>query len=131
MLRRTTVLTVIVGAALAWSPAQASAQDTGLDGAAVATANAEAVAGWQNGQSQKDRSEKPRGISRVFGGMTLPPGIRRIFGGGEPEPQPEPEIETPPADEPTEECTSDLAFVDGQLVYVGCDGSTSMMPGME
>lgn len=128
---RMTVLTVMTGVALAWSPAEASAQDTGLERAAVATANAEAVAGWQNGKSEKDRSEKPRGIARVFGGMTLPPGIRRLFGGDDPEPQPEPEIETPPTEEPPQECTSDLAFIDGQLVYVDCNGNVSMNPGME
>ena len=63
--------------------------------------------------------------------MTLPPGIRRLFGGGEPEPQPEPEVEPPVTEEPPQECGSDLAFIDGQLVYVDCNGNVSTSPGME
>jgi hypothetical protein len=125
MLLRTTVLTAMLGVALSVAPGAASAQQSGLERAERATAHAEAVAGWQNGKSQKDRSERPRGIARVFSGMRLPPGIRRVFGGGEPEsqpePQPEPEVVTPPTEDPPQECT-DLAFVDGQLVYV-CSGT--------
>ena len=129
---RNAALTVAVGALLVWSPTDASAQHRGLDRAGIATANAESKAGWKNGRAMGRRTTLPPGIARKSADRPLPPGLRRQFGGGESEGQPEvqPEVQPEPETQPEEECGSDLAFVDGMLVYVDCNGNVTGSGGL-
>lgn len=124
MFLRTILLAAAVTAPLAFQPTSASAQSRGLDRAAVATARAESVAGWTKNRAAKRPSAIPKGVGKVFGGGTLPPGIRRTR-------QPAASPPPPPAAEPGDgECGMDLVFVDGQLVYQDCNGGVVGMPGM-
>lgn len=109
MLLRKVLLVAVVAAPLAWTPTPVDAQARGLDRAAEATANADAVAGWTKSNAAKRRpADLPPGIAKRFdGGQTLPPGIDRTRPSdpaplpAEPEPEPESEPEPDPVvDEP-------------------------------
>jgi hypothetical protein len=123
------VLAAAVGALLIWSPTDVSAQQRGLDQAAIATANADAKAGWKNGVATGRRSSLPPGIAKNSAGSALPLGLRRLFGGAEPavqpEPEPDPEIlpEPQPEPDPGEQCSTDIVLIDGMLVFVDCNGN--------
>ncbi|MSR21603.1 MAG: hypothetical protein EXR91_11630 [Gemmatimonadetes bacterium] len=89
---RNIVLAAAVAVPLAWTSAPVSAQQRGLDRAAVATARADSVVDANNNSESRRPAEPPKGIVRRFGeGLAnmLPPGIRRWFS-SEPEPVPEP-----------------------------------------
>ena len=121
---RTAVLTAAVGALLVWSPTEIAGQVSGLDHAAEATATAESKAGWKNGQATGRATTLPPGIASKSGDRALPPGLRRWVGEPEPDvqPEPEPDVQPEPEPQPDEECGNDIAFIDGQLVYVDCNG---------
>ena len=78
MLLRKALMAALVVAPFVVSPSLGAAQ-TGLDRAAVATAQADAVGAGQNSQAPSDL---PPGISKRFSGQTLPPGIRRTRDAG-------------------------------------------------
>lgn len=122
LLRKTALLAMVAGAAMAWTPSHATAQShqPGLNRAAEATAHADAVDGRSHNNSQASHDEKPSGIARVFAGMTLPPGIRRLFGA---EPEPEPAVEPDPEPETGGDTTGDcwnLEFTVDGPVYTPC-----------
>ena len=123
MLLRRALLVAVVVAPLAWTPAPVSAQQ-GLDRAAVATAQADAVAGWTKNRATRRPTELPRGVAKVFAGQTLPPGISRRF----PVPQAAPEPEPEPQPEP-DECVTELVFVNGLPMLRDCDGNLSPLLG--
>jgi hypothetical protein len=111
MFLRKILLAALVAAPLAWSPATVFAQERGTERAAVATAQANATAGWTNSRATNRPSELPAGVAARFQGETLPPGIDRT------RPQ------TAPVPEPvTEPCPVEAMFVNGQLVFVDCNG---------
>jgi hypothetical protein len=111
MYLRTILLAAAVAGPLVSQPTAVSAQARGLDRAATATEHAESVAGWTKNRAAKRPSALPKGVQKVFGDGTLPPGVSRTREVAAPPPPPEPS---------TDECTMDLVFVDGQLVYQGC-----------
>ena len=133
---RNAVLTAAAGALLVWGPTDAAAQNRGLDRASIATAHAESKAGWKHGRAVGRGSALPPGIARKSADRQLPPGLRRWFGGdesggaSEPDPEVQPEVQPEPETQPEEECGSDLAFVDGMLVYVDCNGNVTGSGGL-
>lgn len=139
---RNIVFAAAFAAPLMWSSAPISAQQRGLDRAATATAKAESVAGWTNGNSvERGPSEMPKGIVRRFvDGLTnvLPPGIRRMFPQPEPEPEPQPEPEPEPQPEPEPEpqpepepepCLTTLVYVNGVPMLQDCNGNLTPLFG--
>jgi molybdopterin biosynthesis enzyme len=79
MLLRKIMLAAFVLTPLAASPAKASAQDNGLERAASASAQADAVVGVAKSSAAKRPTRLPPGIAKVFTGETLPPGTNRAF----------------------------------------------------
>lgn len=79
MLLRKIMLAAFVLTPLAASPATASAQDNGLEQAASASAQADAVVGVAKSSAAKRPTRLPPGIAKVFAGETLPSGIDRAF----------------------------------------------------
>jgi hypothetical protein len=120
MLLRTVLLAAVVAAPLAWTPAPLSAQQ-GLDRAAAATAQADAVAGWTKNRAAKRSTDLPRGIAKRFEGQTLPPGIRRTRSAPQSAPAPDPEPQ--PETEPEPECATELVIVNGVVMLKDCDGN--------
>ena len=113
MLLRKVLLAAVVVAPMAWSPATVSAQARGLDRAAAATAQADAVAGWTKNRAAKRPKSLPPGVARGFVGQTLPPGISRT----RPAPEPAPEAEPDPT------CEPGIVLVNGLPVLIECDGT--------
>ncbi len=135
---RNIVLAAAVAAPLMWSSTPISAQQRGLERAATATAQAESVAGWTNGNGvERGPSEMPKGIVRRFvDGLTnvLPPGIRRMFPETAPTPEPEPEPEPQPEPEPEpqpepEPCMTTLVYVNGVPMLRDCNGNLTPLFG--
>ena len=119
MLLRRVLLAAVVVAPLAWTSAPVSAQQ-GLDRAAAATAQADAVAGWTKNRAAKRPTELPLGVAKRFEGQTLPPGISRTF----PVPEAAPEAQPEP-----DECVTELVFVNGLPMLRDCVGNLSPLLG--
>jgi len=79
MLLRKIMLAAFVLTPLGASPATASAQENGLERAASASAQADAVVGVAKSSAAKRPTRLPPGIAKVFVGETLPPGTNRAF----------------------------------------------------
>ena len=123
MLLRRVLLAAVVVAPLVWTPAPVSAQQ-GLDRAAAATAQADAVAGWTKNRAAKRPTDLPRGIAKRFEGQTLPPGISRTFPVHEAAPEAKPEPEP-------DECVTELVFVNGLPMLRDCDGNLTPLFGTQ
>ena len=123
MLHRTILLVALLIAPLALSPAPLSAQDRGLNTAAVATDHAEDVAGWTKASASKRPPSLPEAIASRFGDL-LPPGLGWTRGedGGSP-----PDSGEPPP--PAEECEEELVFVEGVLMIRDCEGNLTPVFG--
>jgi hypothetical protein len=111
---------------LALNPVVASAQERGLDRAATAGAQPEAV-----GNDTNDRgrilTELPRGIARVFASLSLPPGIARRYA---PPPPPEPEAQPEPEPEPEPEvCDTVIVYPNGVPTWEDCHGNQTPVFG--
>jgi hypothetical protein len=74
MLLRKALMAALVVAPFVYSPSAASAQQRGLDRAAVASEHADEVGAGQQSRAHQDM---PRGIVQRFADQVLPPGIRR------------------------------------------------------
>jgi len=129
MLLRRVLLAAVVVAPLVWTPAPVSAQQ-GLDRAAAATAQADAVAGWTKNRAAKRPTDLPRGIAKRFEGQTLPPGISRTFPVHEAAPEAQPEPKPEPDPEPDEGVT-ELVFVNGLPMLRDCDGNLTPLFGTQ
>ena len=105
MFKRLALMTALLVAPLALSPASAEAQQTGIDRARAASANARA-----NG-----RPDAPPPGMETRPGQALPPGLMLTRNG---EPAPEPDTGTEP-----EECMVEIVFIDGAFRLVDCHGN--------
>jgi len=126
---RKILIAVAVAAPLAWTPAPVAAQERGLDRAATATANADAVEGWTHKKTPKDQKGLPNGIARHYeDGDALPPGISRnrqlpqqdVALPPQPEPEPDPQPEPQPDPEP---CATTVVMINFQFFVQDCHGT--------
>jgi len=121
---RKILIAAAVAAPLAWMPAQAAAQDSGLD-RAVSTdgaVQANAVAGWTHKKTPKEEKGLPTGVEVRFADQTLPPGMTRTRPGSvvttvasDPEPEPEPPVD--------ETCSTTVVFIGGFFYVQDCNGT--------
>ncbi len=114
----------VVGAALAWSPAPADAQQ-GLDRAAVARAEADAVGAATRGKAVGRPAGLPKGAGRRFDDRTLPPGLGRTRQASAPAPDPAPDPEPDP--DPDDWCEVVVVVVNGIPMLQDCEGN--LFPG--
>ena len=106
MLLQRALFAALIIAPFVCGPSEAAAQ-TGLDHAAVATANAEDVGAAQNSQAPQDL---PTGIAQRFADQTLPPGLRSTRG----------DAVAPPADDTgTDTGTEDPVCLVWETVFSG------------
>ena len=116
MLLRVTIFAALVAVPLGMTPAQAAAQERGLDRATVASARASNAPGQTKNRPGRQDKTLPPGIAKRFpAGATLPPGIERTRVRPAP-PAPEPEPEVQPEPDPGAgggECIAGLLFVGG------------------
>ena len=111
MFKRIALMTALLVAPLALSPASAQAQETGIDQARAASANAQA-----NGRPDA----MPAGMDNLPAGQALPPGLMLTRN-----PAPAAEPSEPEADSGTEpeECMAEIMFIDGAYRLVDCNGN--------